>query len=396
MSGQPVTGYRATMADFSDYQIGIYFNGLMGQKPQFPTAYKDLEELAHGVLDPELLGYVAGGAGDEFTQDENVRALRRIGIWPRMLVGASERDLSVELFGHRYDSPLYLAPVGVIGACSDHGDLAVARASAETGVPMIASTLSADPMEDVRAAQGETPGFFQLYTPKDRDLAASFVARAEAAGFAGIVVTLDTWVNGWRPRDLDNAYIPMLRGHCLANYTHDARFAEMVGKDPIANISDSIASWAGTFGNPLSWDDLDWLRSMTKLPLLLKGICHPDDARRALDAGVDGIVCSNHGGRQANGGIPAIECLPAVVDAAGDAPVLFDSGIRSGEDVVKALALGARMVGIGRPYVWGLSVGGQEGVSHVIRSILAEADLTMAVDGYRTIADLNREALRLP
>jgi lactate 2-monooxygenase len=170
----------------------------------------------------------------------------------------------------------------------------------------------------------------------------------------------------------------------------------MIGKDPLSNMSDSIVNWAGTFGNPLSWDDLDWLRSMTTLPLLLKGICHPDDARRALDSGVDGIVCSNHGGRQANGGIPAIECLPAVVEAAGDSPVLFDSGVRGGEDVVKALALGARMVGIGRPYVWGLSIGGQEGVMHVIRSILAEADLTMAVDGYRSVSDLTPAALRIP
>lgn len=382
------------MAEFSDYQIGIYFNGLMGQTPEFPTGYRELEELGQHSIGPELLGYIAGGAGNEHTQNENVEALRRIGIWPRMLVGADERDLSVELFGHTYKSPLYLAPVGVLGACHENGDLAVARASATTGVPMIASTLSADSLEDVRAAQGETPGFFQLYTPKDRALAESLVHRAEAAGFAGIVITLDTWINGWRPRDLDNAYIPMLRGQCIANYTSDSRFAEMVDKDPAANIQDSIITWAGTFGNPLSWDDLEWLRSLTTLPLLLKGICHPDDARRALDNGVDGIICSNHGGRQANGGIAAIDCLPGVVEAAGGAPVLFDSGVRGGEDVVKALALGARAVGIGRPYVWGLAAGGQAGVEHVINSILAEADLTMAVDGYRSIRDLGPDSLR--
>ena len=387
-------GYRRSMGDFSDYQIGIYFNGLLGQTPEFPTAYKDIEALGQSKLDAELLGYVAGGAGDEHTQNENVAALRRIGVWPRMLAGAAERDLSIELFGRTYSSPLYLAPVGVLGACYDHGDLEVAKASAATGVPMIASTLSADTMEDVRDAQGETPGFYQLYTPKDRDLAESLVRRAEATGFAGIVVTLDTWINGWRPRDLDHAYIPMLRGHCIANYTSDPRFAEMVGKDPVENINDSIAAWAGTFGNPLSWDDLEWLRSMTSLPLLLKGICHPEDARRALDNGVDGIICSNHGGRQANGGIAAIDCLPGVVEAAGDAPVLFDSGVRGGEDVVKALALGARAVGLGRPYVWGLSAGGQAGVEHVIKAILAEADLTMAVDGYQSIADLTPAALR--
>ncbi len=382
------------MAAFSDYQIEIYLKGMGGERPQFPTAYRDLERAAHAVMDPELLGYVAGGAGNEFTQDENVRALSRWGLWPRMLVGAAERDLSVELFGHRLPSPLYLAPVGVIGACHPHGDLAVAQASAETGVPMIGSTLAADTLEDVKAAQGATPGFFQLYTPKDRQLAESLVARAEAAGYAGLVVTLDTWINGWRPRDLDNAYIPMLRGHCIANYTHDPRFAEMMGKNPLEYPQEAAGVWAFQFGNPLTWDDLSWLRSLTDLPLLLKGICHPDDARRAIDAGVDGIVCSNHGGRQANGGIPAIDCLPAVVEAAGDAPVLFDSGIRGGEDIIKAIALGARAVGVGRPYVWGLTVGGKEGVVHVLKSLLAEADLTMAVDGYRSLADLTPAALR--
>jgi lactate 2-monooxygenase len=260
---------------------------------------------------------------------------------------------------------------------------------------MIASTLTVDPLEDVAAQFGDTPGFFQLYTPNDRDLAESFVSRAEAAGFKGIVVTLDTWIPGWRPRDLGLGNFPQLRGHCLANYFTDPLFLAKLEKSPEEDPRAAALRWALTFGDPtLSWDDLPWLRSLTKLPLLLKGICHPDDVRRAIDGGVDGIYCSNHGGRQANGGIAAIDLLADVVAAAGDTPVVFDSGIRGGEHIVKALALGARAVALGRPYAYGLALGGEDGIVHVLRSLLAEADLLMAVDGYPTIADLTPDALR--
>jgi lactate 2-monooxygenase len=259
---------------------------------------------------------------------------------------------------------------------------------------MVASTLTEDPLEDVAAAFGSTPGFFQLYTPKDRDLAQSLVSRAEAAGFKAIVVTLDTWVTGWRPRDLKLANFPQLRGLCLANYFSDERFRTMLGKDPATNATAATMLWAQTFGNPLTWADLPWLRSLTKLPLILKGICHPEDARRAIGGGADAIYVSNHGGRQANGGIAAIEHLPAVVEAAGSTPVLFDSGVRSGVDIIKALALGATAVGIGRPYAYGLALGGVDGIVHVLRCLLAEADLYMAVDGYPTIADLRAGAIR--
>jgi lactate 2-monooxygenase len=249
-------------------------------------------------------------------------------------------------------------------------------------------------MEAVAAEFGDTPGFFQLYTPTDRDLAESLVHRAEAAGYAGIVVTLDTWVTGWRPRDLATANFPQLRGKCLANYTSDPVVRSSVGADLDADPRAAVLHWASVFGKSLTWPDLAWLRSLTKLPLIPKGICHPEDARRAADYGVDGIYCSNHGGRQANGGLPAIDCLPGVVEAAGDLPVLFDSGVRSGADVIKALALGASAVGVGRPYAYGLALGGVDGIVHVLRSILAEADLIMAVDGYPTRKDLTAEALR--
>ena len=380
---------------FGDYQLEIYGAGLRGVLPAFPMAFAELEARAAQALSPSVLSYVAGGAGSEHTQRANVSAFRQWGLIPRMFVGAARRDLSVDLFGMRLPSPVLMAPIGVIGLCAQdgHGDLATAAAAARTGVPMIVSTLSVDPLEEVAAQFGGTPAFFQLYTPTDRDLAASLVSRAEAAGYRGIVVTLDTWLTGWRPRDLAASNFPQLRGHCLANYCTDPVFRARLGTDPASDMAATIAEWARLFGHPLTWDDLPWLRSLTTLPLLVKGICHPDDARRAKDAGVDGIYCSNHGGRQADGGLPALDCLPAVVDAADGLPVLFDSGIRSGADVIKALALGATAVAVGRPYAYGLAIGGTEGVVHVLRSILAEADLIMAVDGYPTLADLTRDSL---
>ena len=381
---------------YGDYQIEIYFNALQGVLPALPMAFAELEERARHALPPSVWSYVAGGAGDEATQRANVEAFGRWGLIPRMLVGAKQRDLSVDLFGHRLRSPLLLAPIGVLGVCAQdgHGDLAAARASAELGVPMIASTLSADPVEQVGQELGGTPGFFQLYTPTDRELAESLVRRAEAAGFRGLVVTLDTWVPGWRPRDLATGNFPQLRGHCLANYFTDPVFRSRLAQPPEENPGAAIMHWAGVFGSALTWDDLPWLRSLTTLPLILKGLCHPDDVRRARDAGVDGIYCSNHGGRQANGGLPALDSLPGAVEAADGLPVIFDSGIRSGADVVKALALGATAVAIGRPYAYGLVLGGTAGLVHVLRSLLAEADLIMAVDGYPDLASLTPETLR--
>jgi len=378
------------MPHFGDYQNAIYNAGLSGVIPKLPVDYATLEQRASAAMPPSVLGYVQGGCGDEFTQNNNADAFRHWGMTPRMMVDCSKRDLSVELFGMRLPSPIFMAPVGVIGICTQdgHGDLAAARASAETGVPLMASTLSNDPLESVAGALGETPGFFQLYTPKDKALAESLVRRAEAAGYKGIVVTLDTWVTGWRPRDLNVANFPQLRGAVLMNYFSDPVFRAMLAKPPEEDGAAAVRQWAGVFGKVLTWDDMAWLRSLTTLPLILKGICHPDDARRAIDAGADAIYCSNHGGRQANGGIAAIDMLPDVVAAAGDVPVLFDSGIRSGSDVVKAIALGARAVGVGRPYAYGLALDGAAGAAHVLRCLLAEADLLMAVNGWPTIADV--------
>ena len=381
---------------FGDFQNEIYLQGLAGVLPSLPMAFPELQARAEKVLPPSVWSFVVGGAGDERTQRVNCEAFERWGLIPRMFVGATERDLSVDLFGLNLPTPLFMAPIGVIGLCAQdgHGDLATARAAARTGVPMVASTLTADPMEDVAAEFGDTPGFFQLYTPTDRELAASLVDRAEAAGFKGIVVTLDSWITGWRPRDLSTSNLPQLRGHCLTNYTSAPVFRAGLQRPPEEDPQGAVLRWVQVFGNPLTWDDLGWLRSLTELPLLVKGICHPDDARRAKDGGVDGIYCSNHGGRQANGGLPAIDCLPDVVAAADGLPVLFDSGVRSGADVIKALALGATAVGVGRPYAYGLALGGVDGVVHVLRMMLAEADLIMAVDGYPALKDLTPDTLR--
>jgi len=380
---------------FGDYELEIYGAGLRGVLPKLPIDMALLEKKAVESWPDSIASYVQGGCGDERTQNLNVSAFERWGLVPRMMVDGSKRDLSIKLFGMDLPSPIFMAPIGVLGICAQdgHGDLAAARAAAKTGVPMVASTLTVDPIEAIAAEFGGVPGFFQLYTPNDRGIAESLVQRAETAGFKGIVVTLDTWIPGWRPRDLATSNFPQLRGHCLANYFTDPVFRSRLAKPPEEDPVSATQFWTRIFGSALTWADFPWLRSLTKLPLLLKGICHPDDVRRAIDGGVDGIYCSTHGGRQANGGVGCLDMLPSVVEAAGSVPVLFDSGVRSGTDIVKALALGATAVGIGRPYVWGLALDGTDGIVHVLRCLLAEADLLMAIDGYPTLADVRSAKL---
>ena len=384
------------MGQYGDYQYEIYLNGLQGELPRYPVDFESLERTAAEALPSWVHSYVAGGCGDESTQRANVDAFAKWGLVPRMLRGATERDLSVELFGTQLPSPLFMAPVGVLGLCTQdfHGDLHAARAAASTGVPLAVSTLTNDPLEDVHAHLGATPGFFQLYTPNDRDLALSLIHRAERTGYRALIVTLDTWVPGWRPRDLNTANFPQLRGYSLSNDFTDEHFRALLDAAPEDDPRAATALWAGLFGNSLTWDDLGWIRAATDLPIVLKGLSHPDDVRRARDHGVDGVYCSNHGGRQANGGLPALDTLPEVVAAADGLPVLFDSGVRSGTDAVKALALGATAVGIGRPTCYALATGGEQALVHHLRSVLAEADLLLAVDGYPSLADLREDALR--
>lgn len=326
----------------------------------------------------------------------NREAFDRWRLVPRMLRGVpARRDLRSTLLGTALPAPLLLAPVGVLSIVHPLAERAVARAAATTGVPMVLSTASSTPMEDVHAELGGTPGWYQLYWPSDRDVAASLVSRAEATGYRVLVVTLDTWQLGWRPRDLSTAYLPFLRGEGLANYTSDPAFRAGLAVPPEQDLPAAVRHWLSMFTYPeLTWADLAWLRERTSLPIVLKGLQHPDDVRRACDAGVQGVVCSNHGGRQVDGAVGALDMLPALVEAAaGDLPVLFDSGVRTGADVVKALALGAAAVLLGRPWVYGLALGGQEGVEQVLRGLLADVDLQLGLSGHAGLADLGASSL---
>jgi lactate 2-monooxygenase len=383
---------------FANFQYEIYGRGLAGETPALPLRASALEESARELMSPEAFGYVAGGAGAELTVRANLDAFERWRIVPRMLRDVSERDLSTTVLGTAMPAPVLLAPVGVQSIVHPDAELAVGRAAAAQGLPAILSTAASHTLEAVAAAMEPTPPasrWYQLYWPKERELAASFVARAADAGYGAIVVTLDTWLLGWRPRDLQSGYLPFLKGEGVANYFADPVFRAALERPPEEDPGPAIGHWAYQFNNPsVTWEDLAWLREQTALPIVLKGIVHDEDARRALDAGVDGLIVSNHGGRQVDGAIGALDALPGVRDAVGDRfPVLFDSGIRTGADVFKALALGADAVCLGRPYVWGLALAGQAGVEQVLRCLLAELDLTLALSGYTEIGQVDRSAL---
>ncbi|MFE1771503.1 lactate 2-monooxygenase [Streptomyces sp. NPDC059008] len=369
---------------WADFQYEIYLQGMTGSVPRLPTDLTRLEELTEQRLGPGPVGYVAGSAGNGSTAAANRAALDRRRIVPRVLRDVQQRDLSVEVLGRSLPAPLALAPVGVLSIMHPEAESAAARAAAAQGVPYILSSASSTPMEEVAGAMGDGERWFQLYWAKDREVTASFLARAEAAGYTALFVTLDTPLLGWRPRDLDRAYLPFLHGVGTANYFSDPAFraglAKPVHEDPQA----AVRHFVGMFADPAkTWPDLAFLRENWDGPIVLKGVLHPDDARRAAEAGVDGVVVSNHGGRQVAGSVAAADALPRVVEAAGDRlTVLFDSGIRTGDDIFKALALGARSVLVGRPYAYGLGLDGQAGVEHVIRCLLAEFDLTLALSGH--------------
>lgn len=406
-------------------QAEIYTRGVAGTRPLIPVDPRRLEEAARARMTPQAFAYVAGGAGSESTIDANRAAFERHRIVPRVLRDVSSRSTAIELFGRRLPAPLLLAPIGVLELAHREADLAVARAAATVGVPMIFSNQASVPMERCAAAMGGSPRWFQLYWSKNNELVESFARRAERCGCEAIVVTLDTTMLGWRARDLDLAYLPFLRGKGIAQYTSDPVFRAMLegaapapaatvkrrvtlqslralvqmtraypgsfwanlrSTAPLAAVQHFTATYSRT---NLTWDDLRFLRERTKLPILLKGILHPDDARRALERGLDGIVVSNHGGRQIDGEIAALDALPGVVAAvAGRIPVLLDSGVRGGADVVKALALGARSVLIGRPYVYALALAGEPGVVELLRNVIAELDLTMGLAGVRDVSEI--------
>lgn len=369
---------------WADFQYEIYLNGMTGAVPRLPTDLTRLEQLTEQRLGPGPVGYVAGSAGDGSTARANRAALDRHRIVPRMLRDVHERDLSVRVLGRELPAPLALAPVGVLSIMHPGSEPAAARAAAARGVPFVLSSASSTPMEEVAEAMGGAERWFQLYWPKDVEVARSFLARARAAGYTALVVTLDTPLLSWRPRDLDQAYLPFLHGVGTANYFTDPAFRAGLAKPVHEDPNAAVMHFVGMFSDPAkTWPDLAFLRENWDGPIVLKGILHPDDARLAADAGMDGVVVSNHGGRQVAGSVAAADALPRVAEAVGDRlDVLFDSGVRTGDDVFKALALGARAVLLGRPYVYGLALDGEAGVDHVVRCLLAELDPTLALSGH--------------
>jgi lactate 2-monooxygenase len=414
-------------------QTRIYLDGVSGRRPRVPLDAGRLEQAARRSMGPEAFAYVAGGAGNERTVAANRAAFDLWRIVPRMLRDVERRDTSIELFGRRLDSPFLLAPIGVLELAHRDADCAVARAARDTRTPMIFSNQASKPMEGLAKILGDTPRWFQLYWSKSDELVASLAARAEQCGCQAIVVTLDTTILGWRARDLELGYLPFLRGKGIAQYTSDPVFTRLITEDDTDGANGpadqqppptlaalktlisltraypdrflptllsgrgraAVQRFVEIYSRPsLTWEHLAFLRERTDLPILLKGVLHPDDAARAVDEGMNGVIVSNHGGRQVDGAIATLEALPDVVSAvAGRFPVLLDSGIRGGADAFKALALGADAVLIGRPYVYGLGIAGRDGVREVIQNMLADFELTMGLAGCRSVSEIGREAL---
>jgi lactate 2-monooxygenase len=413
-----------------DWQKQIYLRGFAGQKPLVSPDFGKLEKQVKEKLSARAYAYVAGGAGSELTITQNTNAFSHYRIVPRMLCDVGVRNTEIKLFKHTLPSPLLLAPVGVLELAHKDGDVAVAKASASAGVPFIFSNQASYSMEECSAVMGDGPRFFQLYWSKSKELVASFVSRAERCGCSAIVVTLDTTMLGWRTRDLDLGYLPFLEGRGIAQYTSDPVFQRMLDEPDegvkikrqitvssilglvrmVNNYPGSgflrklksgrplkaVQKFVATYSNPCTtWSDLEFLRGLTTLPIILKGILHEDDARKSLDYGMDGIIVSNHGGRQVDGAIATMEALPSIVKViAGRIPIFLDSGIRSGADVFKAMALGATAVCIGRPYVYALALAGERGVHDLLRNFMADFELTMGLAGCSSVAQIQPHRLR--
>ncbi len=412
-----------------DRQKEVYLNGLRGQRPLLDTRYEPLRTAARLRLPSAAFDYIDGGAGNDDTVHENRRALDQWRIVPQMMRDVSQRDLGISLLGRSYKTPFFLCPIGVLEMAHPQADLAVARAAAWAGIPFIFSNQASVAMEETAAAMSAAPRMFQLYWSKSDALVESLVNRAAACGCDAIVVTLDTTLLGWRARDLQQAFLPFLEAMGIAQYTSDPVFKTMVetpseeeelssGRPTLALLR---AFWrmsrrfpGGTGDNlrtrkplqyvrkfinvysrtTLQWSDLGWLRKRTALPIVVKGVLHPADARRAIDAGADAIYVSNHGGRQVGGSIGAIQALAHIApEVSGEVPILFDSGIRGGADAFKALALGATAVGIGRPYVYALALEGEQGVKELLTNYVAELELTMALSGCASLPDVTRDLL---
>ena len=426
MSGMPISPSPGRARQESIFRAGVF-----GRAPVVPTGTAALEEAARRKCSRRAWAYVAGGAGDGATMRANRAAFDRWQIVPRMLRDVADRDVSTTVLGTHLPAPLLIAPIGAAGLIRTDADVLVGGAAKDTGVPYILSSQGSSPMEETAAAMGECPRWYQLYWSRDEQLVDSFIQRAEAIGAGALVVTLDTTMLGWRPADLDLGSLPFSQGIGIAQYTSDPRFQELVqerldaGEAGKADVEVTIGAvrtllsisrrhpgkfvdnlrsafpraavetFLDVYSNPaLSWDHIATLRDRTRLPVVLKGILHPDDARRALDMGVDAVMVSNHGGRQVDGSIGSLDALVAIRAAIGDDPtVLLDSGIRGGADVYKALALGADAVTLGRPHVYGLAVAGRSGVADVVRNVVAELDLVMGLTGVRTVDEIDRDRL---
>lgn len=378
-----------------EIQGGIYLRGLSGAKPEIPAAFRELEAAAKQKVSPEAWAYIAGGAGLETAMDANRAAFQKLAIAPPVLRGAAVRDPRIELFTARAAAPIITAPIGVLEMAHPEADLAVARATAAVGLPMIISSQACFPMEEIAKANGDGDRFFQLYWGKSDAIAESFVKRAEACGCKAIFITLDTTILGWRPRDLDLGFLPFLKSQGIAQYTSDPAFRAMLSQTPEENPTSAAISFTQIFSDPgLNWARLRKIREWTKLPVLLKGIVRPDDAAKAVAEGFDGILVSNHGGRQVDGALATLAALPGVIAAVqGKVPVLLDSGVRCGADIFKALALGASAVCVGRPYVYGLALEGEKGVKTVLEYLAAELDVVMALTGCTDLAAIKPDLL---
>ena len=378
-----------------EMQLEIYTSAVNGKRIDLPYDFAEWERRAKDALPETAYWYIAGASGMGSTMRANRDAFDRVRLHNRVLNDVSSRDISTEVLGRKIPAPFLLAPIGVQGIMHRDGEEVPATACAATGIPFIISTVSSVTMEQVAQIMGDSPRWFQLYPARSREVAQSMVSRAEKSGYEAIVVTLDTPALGWRGQDLRLGYLPFLEGKGIANYLTDPVFRAMLAKPPEEDPRAAVMQFLAVFTNPtFGWSDLDWLRSITKLPILLKGVVHREDVRKAIDHGVSGVVVSNHGGRQLDGAIGTLDALPGVVEAADSKlEVLIDSGVRCGADVVKAVALGAKAALVGRPYAYAMASHGVDGVRHLIRSLMAEIDLQVALAGLTTIAQVDRSAL---
>jgi lactate 2-monooxygenase len=373
-----------------DIQMKIYQSGDEASK-LLPISFNEWEERAEKILASGPFGYVKGSAGAGDTMRANTEAFQKYRIRPRICRAISNRDLTIKLFGHTLPVPLFLAPIGVLSILHSDAELAPAKVASELGIPYILSNVSTKSLEEVAEVMGDGVRWFQLYPPRDHELTKSFLSRAEKAGYSAIVVTVDSTLLGWRETDLRNSYLPFLNGEGMGNYFSDPVFCSKLKQPPEKNIKDaSLKALEEGNNTSFTWKELEYIRQQTTLPLLLKGVTHPVDALLAIEHGADGIIVSNHGGRQLDGAVATLDVLPSICEAVEDrVPVLMDSGIRRGADILKAMALGASAVLVGRPYAYGLAVAGEIGVRQVLENLIAETELQLGISGGSSIQDVD-------